>query len=79
MMRNRALADELVRRTSAAWGEFAVCRHPANQAIMILSEPVFSKFNAIEAFRSLSSADAVQVWNAQEVKYCRQFDPPMID
>jgi restriction endonuclease-like protein len=67
MMRNRVLADELMRRTGAAWADFAVCRHPLNQAVLALDEPVASTRNAIEAFRSLSSGDAVRDWNAEEV------------
>jgi hypothetical protein len=67
MMRNRVLADELMRHTGAAWAEFAVCRHPDNYAVVILDEPLDSHLNAIDAFRSLSSQDAVMDWNAEEV------------
>jgi hypothetical protein len=67
MMRNRVLADELVRRTGAEWADFAVCRHAANSAVVVLEEPVYSTSNAIEAFRALSSHDAVRDWNAEEV------------
>jgi hypothetical protein len=67
MMRNRVLADELVRRTNASWADFAVCRHPANSAVVVLDEPVRSSSNAIEAFRSLSSEDAIRDWKADDV------------
>lgn len=66
-MRNRVLADELARRTGAAWADFAVCRHPANQELMVLDEPVSSLRDAIGAFRSLSSNDAVLDWDAEKV------------
>jgi hypothetical protein len=57
----------LVRRTGAAWADFAVCRHPGNQAVVTLDEPVSSTRNVIEAFRSLSSDHAVRDWNAEEL------------
>jgi hypothetical protein len=65
MMRNRVLADELARRTGAAWAEFAVCRHPANQPLIVLKEPVSSVRDAIGAFRSVSTIDAVLDWDAE--------------
>jgi hypothetical protein len=67
MMRNRVLADELARSTGAAWADFAVCRHPANDAVVLLDEPVFSVRNAIKAFQLLSSEEAICDWNAQEL------------
>jgi hypothetical protein len=67
MMRNRVLADELARRTGGVWGEFAVCRHPGNQALLVLKEPVTSIQDAIGAFRSLSSDDAVLDWDAEKI------------
>jgi hypothetical protein len=67
MMRNRVLADELARRTGATWADFAVCRHPANQALIVLKEPVSSVPDAIGAFRSLSSDDAVLDWDAGNI------------
>lgn len=67
IMRNRVLADELLRRTEAEWADFAVCRHPGNQAVLALDEPVSSARDAIEAFRSLSSKDAVRDWDAGRV------------
>jgi hypothetical protein len=67
MMRNRILADELARLTGPAWADFAVCRHPANDAVIILDEPVFSIRNAIQAFRFISSDEAICDWNAQEL------------
>jgi NAD-dependent deacetylase len=67
MMRNRVLADELVRRSGAEWADFAVCLHPGNQAVVTLDEPVSSTRNVIDAFRSLSSDQAVLKWNAKEL------------
>jgi hypothetical protein len=67
MMRNRVLADELVQRTGAAWADFAVCCHPANQSVLALPVPVASTLNTFEAFRSLSSSAAVLDWNAEQV------------
>ena len=51
----------------ATWAEFAVCRHPANQSVTTLDEPVNLLHNAIEAFRSLSSNNAVWDWDAERV------------
>jgi len=67
LMRNRVLADELTCRTGATWADFAVCRHPANQKVIDLDEPVSSLRDAIRAFRSLSSEDAVLQWDAEEI------------
>jgi hypothetical protein len=67
LMRNRLLADELARRTDAAWADFAVCYHPGNRKVLVLPEPVSSKSDVFEAFRSLSSPDAVSDWNAEKV------------
>jgi hypothetical protein len=67
MMRNRVLADELARQTRPAWADFAVCRHPVNDAVVLLDEPVFSFQNAIQAFRFLSSEVAVYDWDAQQL------------
>jgi hypothetical protein len=67
MMRNRVLADELARRTGSAWADFAVCRHPANLALIVLKEPVSSVPDAIGAFRSLSSDEAVLDWDAEKI------------
>lgn len=67
MMRNRVLADELVHRTGAGWADFAVCRHPANHSVIDLDEPVSSYRDAIGAFRSLSSYDAVSEWDAEKI------------
>jgi len=39
MMRNRVLADELARRAESEWADFAVCRHPANEAVVLLRSP----------------------------------------
>jgi hypothetical protein len=66
-MRNRVLADELLQRTGAAWADFAVCFHPDNQDVFALPESVSSTFNVFEAFRSLSSHDAVLDWDSQKV------------
>lgn len=67
MMRNRVLADELSRRTPGAWAEFTICRHPANNVLTTLKEPVAGSSNAMEAFRILSSPKSVRDWNAEEV------------
>ena len=67
LMRNRVLADELTRRSGAEWADFAVCFHPANQQVLTLHEPVSSTTNVFDAFRSLSSPNAVADWNAQRV------------
>jgi len=67
MMRNRLLADELARRTRAEWGEFVVCRHPSNDMVLTLKEPVLSTTNAVDAFRRISSDNAVRDWNAEHV------------
>ena len=66
-MRNRVLADELVRRTGAEWADFAVCRHPSNETLVNLKEPVCSTRNGLAAFRALSFNDGVLDWNAEEV------------
>jgi hypothetical protein len=67
MMRNRILADELARHAGPAWADFAVCRHPANDAVVLLDEPVCSVRNAIRAFRFLSSDEAICDWDAREL------------
>jgi hypothetical protein len=67
LMRNRVLADELRRQIPGSWVEFAVCCHPGNRALAGLKEPVAGSSNAIEAFRKLSSVDAVREWSAREV------------
>jgi hypothetical protein len=67
MMRNRVLADELARHAGPAWANFAVCRHPSNDAVVLLDEPVFSLRNALQAFRLLSSDEAICDWNAQQL------------
>lgn len=67
LMRNRVLADEVRRRTPGAWVEFAVCAHPANKALAGLRDPVAGSSVAIEAFRRLSSQDAVRDWNARDI------------
>jgi hypothetical protein len=64
VMRNRVLADELRRRTNAAWAHFAVCCHPENHSVFILDEPVGKMTNALAAFRSLSTLEAVFEWDA---------------
>jgi hypothetical protein len=65
MMRNRLLADELRERTNARWADFAVCIHPENVEVRSLKGPVPRPSAAIEAFRGLSSADAVLDWDAK--------------
>jgi hypothetical protein len=67
IMRNRALGDELARHAGPAWADFAVCRHPANDEVVLLDEPVFSFRNAIQAFRFISSEQAICDWDAQEL------------
>jgi hypothetical protein len=67
MMRNRVLADELGRRTGAAWADFAVCRHSDNKRVVVLAEPVLSLLDAVGAFRSLSSNDAILDWDAEKI------------
>jgi hypothetical protein len=67
MMRNRVLADELARHTGPAWADFAVCRHPDNDAVVLLDEPVSEHRNAIRAFQSISTDGAVCDWNAQKL------------
>jgi len=67
MMRNRVLADELARQTGAEWSEFVVCRHPGNEQVTVLKESVSSVNDAIEAFQSLSSKQAVLEWNPAEI------------
>jgi hypothetical protein len=67
MMRNRVLADELARHAGPAWADFALCRHPANDAVVFLDKPVFSLRNAIRAFRFISSDEAVCDWDAQQL------------
>jgi hypothetical protein len=65
LMRNRLLADELLRHTGAAWSEFAVCRHPRNVGVNILQDPVGQLSDALEAFRHLCAPGAVLDWDAQ--------------
>lgn len=67
MMRNRVLADELARHSEPAWADFAVCRHPANDAVVLLDEPVSGHRDAIRAFRSISINGAISDWNAQKL------------
>lgn len=66
-MRNRVLADELARHTGPAWADFAVCRHPANDVVVLLNEPLVALRNAIQAFRFLSFDEAICDWDAQQV------------
>jgi hypothetical protein len=67
MMRNRVLADELARHSGPAWADFAVCRHPANDAVVLLDEPVSEHRNAIRAIQSISTDRAICDWKAQEL------------
>ena len=67
MMRNRVLADELAFHTAPSWADFVVCHHPGNKIVLDLKEAVYSHTNAIAAFCSLSSNDAVRVWDAAQV------------
>jgi len=67
MMRNRVLADELARHSWPAWADFAVCRHPANDAVVLLDEPVSEHGNAIRALQSISTDRAIYDWKAQEL------------
>jgi hypothetical protein len=67
MMRNRVLADELARHTEPAWADFAVCRHPANDTVVLLDEPASALRNAIRAFQSISIDGALRDWNAQKL------------
>jgi|HubBroStandDraft_6_1064221.scaffolds.fasta_scaffold106347_2 hypothetical protein len=67
MMRNRVLADELARHNEAAWADFAVCRHPANDMVVLLDEPASALRNAIRAFRAISIDSALRDWNAQKL------------
>jgi hypothetical protein len=68
MMRNRVLADELIRRSSGAeWANFVVCCHLENDAVLHLKEPVLGTVDAIAAFQALSSSNGVQLWNAEDV------------
>ena len=53
LMRNRVLAHVLVRRGGAEWADVALCIHPANDAVDMLSEAVGGTNCAEEAFRSL--------------------------
>lgn len=64
MMRNRVLADELATHTRPSWADFVVCHHPDNKAVFDLKEAVSSHTNAVTAFISLSSDEAVRVWDA---------------
>ena len=67
MMRNRVLADEVVRHSGADWADFVVCHHPGNKSVFDLKEAVSSHVNAIAAFPTLSSHDAVKEWDAAQV------------
>ena len=67
MMRNRVMADELSSRVPGTWTEFVVCRHPHNDVLSNLKEPIAGSGNAFEAFRTLSSVNAVRDWNAEEL------------
>lgn len=67
LMRNRVLADELVYQTAAEWADLAVCCHSANSRLRVLEEPVLSNQDAIEAFQSLSSINAIKAWDARRV------------
>ena len=53
LMRNRVLADALVREGGAAWADVALCVHPANDAVDLLDEAVGGTSSALAAFRSL--------------------------
>lgn len=67
MMRNRLLADELQRRYPGTWAEFVVCRHPDNEQLLNLPEPVEDSNNALAAFRSLFTTGALHDWRADKV------------
>jgi hypothetical protein len=64
MMRNRVLADELQRRSNAAWSDFAVCLHPGNAEVLKLPK---RPEGIVESFRSLSFPTAVRQWNPREI------------
>jgi hypothetical protein len=53
LMRNRVLAQALVRDGGAEWADFALCIHPGNVSVGALEEPVAGTSNAHAAFRSL--------------------------
>jgi hypothetical protein len=44
-----------------------VCRHPANDTVVLLDEPASALRNAIRAFRSISIDGALRDWNAQNL------------
>jgi hypothetical protein len=67
LMRNRVLADELRRRTGAAWSEFAVCRHPDNLTLLKMKHAERGTTNPIDAFRAISAPGAVRDWPADQV------------
>jgi hypothetical protein len=67
MMRNRVLADELMRHTGAKWAEFIVCRHPKNDKVIELKDDVYLSLNAVTAFRSFSNPNSVLEWNPIDI------------
>lgn len=44
-----------------------MCRHPDNEALLALKEPVNSSADAIVAFRSISSDASVRDWPADQL------------
>ena len=67
LMRNRVLADEMVRQSRAEWVDVVACTHPANKRLRILAESISCHADAIEAFRSLSSESSLGSWDARRV------------
>lgn len=80
IMRNRVLADELARHSGSAWSECVLCSHPANKGVWNLDQPVLGLQNALDAFRSLTSKDAIRDWNAKTmVAEIAAADPALTD
>lgn len=80
LMRNRVLGDELRRHRKGAWVEFAVCRHPDNDGLARLIEPVAGSLDALEAFRRISEPGSVLDWNALHVvDHVASTDPTLAD
>jgi hypothetical protein len=53
LMRNRVLAQALVRDGGAEWADFALYIHPGNESVSVLEEAVAGTSSAHAAFRSL--------------------------
>jgi hypothetical protein len=80
LMRNRVLADAMLAEGAVKWVQVGVCRHPQNQAALLLKSEVGGKTNAITAFnRLLRDRPLVQIDPREVVNAIEGADPRWAD